>query len=94
MQKEIYRALAIPPSIGTEHEYSINDRNQRALAISDRIIERISGRVDHETAFGGILVSKELQKHAIELIPNRPGSLSFLEDNLYHGLCQRYRATD
>ena len=94
MQKEIYRALAIPPSIGTEHEYSINDRNQRALAISDRIIEKISGRVDHETAFGGILVSKELQKHAIELIPNRPGSLSFLEDNLYHGLCQLYRATD
>jgi len=94
MQKEIYRSLAIPPSIGTEHEYSINDRNQRALAISDRIIERISGRVDHETAFGGILVSKELQKHAIELIPNRPGSLSFLEENLYQGLCQLYRATN
>ena len=42
----------------------------------------------------GILVSKELQKHAIELIPARPGSLSYLESNLYQGLCELYRATN
>jgi gamma-glutamyl:cysteine ligase YbdK (ATP-grasp superfamily) len=81
-------------AIGTEHEYSINDKNYRPLAISDRIIERISGQVKNEVAFGGILVSKELQKHAIELIPARPGSLSFLESNLYRGLGELYRATN
>ena len=94
MQTALFKALAAPSSIGTEHEYSINDKEQRALTVSDGIIERIAGRLDHEVAFGGILVSKELQKHAIELIPQRPGSLSYLENNLYHGLCQLYRATN
>ncbi|MCX6672904.1 MAG: glutamate-cysteine ligase family protein [Methanothrix sp.] len=81
-------------AIGTEHEYSINDKNHRPLAISDQIIQRIAGQVQHEVAFGGILVSKELQKHAIELIPARPGSLGFLESNLYQGLSELYRATN
>jgi gamma-glutamylcysteine synthetase len=94
MRKEMHKALAAASPIGTEHEYSINDKNCRPLAISDRIIQRIAGQVEHEVAFGGILVSKELQKHAIELIPARPGSLSFLESNLYQGLCELYRATD
>ncbi|MBP7071280.1 MAG: hypothetical protein KBA97_09420 [Methanothrix sp.] len=89
-----HNALESPSFIGTEHEYSINDKDQRALAISDRIIERIAGRVDHEVAFGGILISKELQKHAIELIPKSPGDLSYLEESLYQGLCQLYRATN
>jgi gamma-glutamyl:cysteine ligase YbdK (ATP-grasp superfamily) len=94
MTAEMHKALAAASPIGTEHEYSINDKDFRPLAISDRIIQRIAGQVQHEVAFGGILVSKELQKHAIELIPSRPGSLSFLEDNLYRGLCQLYRATN
>ena len=94
MQTALFKALAASSSIGTEHEYSINDKEQRALTVSDGIIERIAGRLDHEVAFGGILVSKELQKHAIELIPQRPGSLSYLENNLYQGLCQLYRATN
>ncbi|MDD4094483.1 MAG: hypothetical protein PHF94_07705, partial [Methanothrix sp.] len=81
-------------AIGTEHEYSINDRNCRPLAISDKIIEQIHGTVEHEVSFGGIFVSKELQKHAIELIPQRPGSLSYLEDNLHRGLTELYRATN
>lgn len=94
MQTALFKALAASSSIGTEHEYSINDKEQRALTVSDRIIERIAGRLDHEVAFGGILVSKELQKHAIELIPQRPGSLGYLENNLYQGLYQLYRATN
>ncbi len=94
MTEALHKALKAASPIGTEHEYSINDRNGRPLAISDRIIERIAGRVDHEVHFGGILVSKELQKHAIELIPIRPESLSFLESNLYQGLCELYRATN
>jgi gamma-glutamyl:cysteine ligase YbdK (ATP-grasp superfamily) len=80
--------------IGTEHEYSINDESFHPLPISDRIINRISGSIEHEVKFGGIKVSKELQKHAIELIPARPGSLSFLEDNLYKGLTELYHATN
>ncbi len=80
--------------IGTEHEYSINDSDWNPLPISDRIIERISGAVEHEVTFGGIKVSKELQKHALELIPARPGSLTFLEDNLHRGLTELYRATN
>jgi hypothetical protein len=78
--------------IGTEHEYSINDRDFNPLPISDKIIERISGAIEHEVSFGGIKVSKELQKHAIELIPSRPGSLGFLENNLFNGLKSLYRA--
>ena len=94
MKKAMHNALAAASPIGTEHEYSINDKNHRPLAISDRIIQKIAGQVQHEVPFGGILVSKELQKHAIELIPARPGSLSFLESNLYHGLSELYRATN
>ena len=82
MPTAFLRSLAAGSCIGTEHEYSINDKSQRALAISDQIIEKIAGRLDHEVAFGGILVSKELQKHAIELIPQRPGGLGFLEERL------------
>jgi len=78
--------------IGTEHEYSISDQNWRPLPISDRIIERISGAVEHEVQFGGVKVSKELQKHAIELIPSEPGSLSFLEGSLFMGLTNLYRS--
>jgi len=79
-------------NVGTEHEYSINDWDFNPLPISDKIIERINGRVEHEVAFGGIKVSKELQKHAIELIPSRPGGLAFLEDNLFEGLQNLHQA--
>jgi hypothetical protein len=78
--------------IGTEHEYSINDSGFKPLTISDRIIERVGGTLSDEVKFGGIKVSKELQKHAIELIPSRPGSLGFLEKNLYRGLINLYKA--
>ena len=94
MPTAFFRSPAAVSCIGTEHEYSINDKSQRALAISDQIIKKIAGRLDHEVAFGGILVSKELQKHAIELIPQRPGGIGFLEEKLYQGLCQLYRATN
>ncbi len=89
-----HRAMPAKSPIGTEHEYSINDKNYRPLAISDKILEQISGEVQDEVPFGGIRVAKELQKHVLELIPATPGSLSFLEENLYHGLCELYRATN
>ncbi len=89
-----HAALMMESQVGTEHEYSINDRCFRPLPISDSIIERISGAVKHEVPFAGIKVSKELQKHVLELIPSRPGSLSFLEESLYTGLGELYRATN
>ena len=88
------KAMPAKSPIGTEHEYSINDKNYRPLAISDKILQQISGEVQYEVPFGGIRVAKELQKHVLELIPATPGSLSFLEDNLYHGLCELHRATN
>ncbi|MDD1751746.1 MAG: glutamate-cysteine ligase family protein [Methanotrichaceae archaeon] len=78
--------------IGTEHEYSINDQEFNPLPISDRIIIRISGALHHQVRFGEIEISKELQKHVIELIPARPGSLGILEDKLYKGLKNLYHA--
>ena len=89
-----HRSLPAKSPIGTEHEYSINDKNYRPLAISDKILQQISGEVQYEVPFGGIRVAKELQKHVLELIPANPGSLSLLEENLYHGLCELYRATN
>lgn len=94
MAMHVHKALPATSPIGTEHEYSINDSNFRPLAISDKIIERISGEVHHEVPFGGIKISKELQKHVLELIPACPGSISLLEENLYQGLCELYRATN
>jgi hypothetical protein len=79
--------------IGTEHEYSINDKDFSPLPISDKIIEGISGSVEHEVGLGDVKISKELQKHVLELIPSRPGSLSFLEGHLHRGLLDLYRIT-
>jgi gamma-glutamyl:cysteine ligase YbdK (ATP-grasp superfamily) len=94
MRMALQRALPASAPIGTEHEYSINDKDFRPLPISDKIIEGISGAVSDEVPFGGISLSKELQKHVLELIPARPGTLGFLEESLYRGLCDLYRATN
>ena len=94
MHMALQKALPVSAPIGTEHEYSINDKNFRPLPISDRIIEQISGTVSDEVSFGGINLSKELQKHVIELIPAIPGTLSLLEERLYRGLCDLYKATN
>jgi gamma-glutamylcysteine synthetase len=85
-------AKQVEKPIGTEHEYSINDQEFNPLPISDRIIMRISGALQHQVRFGEIEISKELQKHAIELIPARPGTLGILEDMLYKGLKNLYHA--
>ncbi|MCJ7444328.1 MAG: glutamate-cysteine ligase family protein [Methanotrichaceae archaeon] len=77
--------------IGTEQEYSINDQDFNPLPISDKLIQRIGGHLNQEVSFGDIRISKELQKHAIELIPASPGTVSMLEDSLYKGLKDLYR---
>lgn len=76
-------------TIGTEHEYSINDQEFNPLPISDLIIQEVGGDIADEVPFGDLLLSKELQKHAIELIPRRPAlSLRALEASLYRGVQQ------
>ncbi|ABR55318.1 glutamate--cysteine ligase GCS2 [Methanococcus vannielii SB] len=73
--------------IGTEHEYSINDFNFKAMPISDVIIKEITGKIQNEFFLDTIGISKELQKHVIEFKPKMPsGSIKDLEKMLYDGM--------
>ncbi|MEM0498371.1 MAG: glutamate-cysteine ligase family protein [Methanothrix sp.] len=76
--------------IGTEHEYSINDRSFNPLPISDLLIKRLNGRVEHEIDFGDVRLSKELQKHVLELVPPPGESIAALEGLLYDGVRRLY----
>jgi len=84
-----------PSKVGTEHEFSINDRSFRPLPINDRIIERLQGSIHNEVPFSGICISKELQKHAFELKPLGPHTnLRSMERKLHIGLLHLYEALD
>lgn len=77
--------------VGTEHEYSINDSNFRPLPVSDLIIERISGKIQNEALLGNIIVSKELQKHVLEIVPHQPSEqLATLEKEIHSGITTLY----
>lgn len=76
--------------IGTEHEYSINDPSFNPLPVSDLLIKRLNGRVEHEIDFGALRLSKELQKHVLELVPPPSESLQALERSLYDGVRRLY----
>lgn len=77
--------------IGTEHEYSINDRIFNPLPISDVILSEIAGSVKSEVPFGEVTLSKELQKTVLEFIPNYPtDSLFELEGQVYSGIRRFY----
>jgi hypothetical protein len=78
-------------TIGTEHEYSINDNRFNALPISDRIIKTICGRFESEILFGEVKLGKELQKTVLEIIPRTPANdLAFLEGQLVKGIGKFY----
>ncbi len=78
-------------TIGTEHEYSINDRRFNALPVSDRIIRTICGRTESEILFGDVKLSKELQKTVLEIIPRVPAdNLASLENQLMKGIRKFY----
>lgn len=80
-------------TIGTEHEYSINDQEFRPLPISDLILSRLAGRTSNEAALGEIVISKELQKHVLEVVPAQPGSgVAELEACLLRGMERLWRA--
>ena len=78
-------------TIGTEHEYSINDHRFNALPISDRIIRTICGSTESEILFGDVKLGKELQKTVIEIVPRVPADdLASLEDQLINGIRKFY----
>lgn len=76
--------------IGTEHEYSINNQSFNPLPISDLLIKRLNGRIEHEIDFGDVRLSKELQKHVLELVPPPCERLTELEGLLYGGVRRLY----
>jgi len=78
-------------TVGTEHEYSINDPAYRPVPCSDALIEELWGSIENEIPFAGVELSKELQKHVLEVKPAKPSdSIAALESALYHGLSQLY----
>jgi hypothetical protein len=78
-------------TIGTEHEYSLNDRSFTPMPVSDRILERMSGRIQNETPLGDVIISKELQKHVMEIVPRKPQeTLRELERVVQAGITNLY----
>jgi gamma-glutamyl:cysteine ligase YbdK (ATP-grasp superfamily) len=79
-------------TVGTEHEYSINDAHFTALPVSDQILRAICGRFESEIRFGEVNLGKELQKTVIEFVPRTPASgPAALEAMLLSGMEKFYR---
>jgi gamma-glutamyl:cysteine ligase YbdK (ATP-grasp superfamily) len=72
----------------------VNDADLRPLPIVDRILESIHGSVENEISFGGVNLSKELQKNVIEIVPAVPQtSVADMERVIYDGMLQFHGAT-
>ncbi|HVP95534.1 glutamate-cysteine ligase family protein [Methanoregula sp.] len=79
-------------TVGTEHEYSINDPHFTALPVSDQILKSISGRFESEIRFGEVNLGKELQKTVLEFVPRTPAAgPAALEAMLLSGIAKFYR---
>jgi gamma-glutamyl:cysteine ligase YbdK (ATP-grasp superfamily) len=78
-------------TVGTEHEYSINDAHFTALPVSDQIIKSICGRFANEIRFGEVNLGKELQKTVLEFVPRAPAyGPAALEKMLLSGIRKFY----
>jgi len=76
-------------TIGTEHEFSINDLQFCPAPASDTIIRSICGSFDDEISFGDVKLGKELQKTVIEFVPRSPSeTIAGLENQLVSGLAK------
>ncbi len=74
-------------TIGTEHEFSINDPQFRPLPVSDEILRTICGSYQSEILFGDVKLGKELQKTVLEMVPrSHAGSIALLEEQLMRGV--------
>lgn len=79
-------------TIGTEHEFSINDHRFNPMPVSDEILKTICGRYESEILFGDVKLGKELQKTVLEVIPRTPAlDLPVLEAHLMGGIRKFYR---
>jgi len=78
-------------TIGTEHEFSINDPQFNVCPVSDQILRTVCGRYESEILFGDVKLGKELQKTVLEIIPRRPADeLKHLETQLTGGIRKFY----
>jgi gamma-glutamyl:cysteine ligase YbdK (ATP-grasp superfamily) len=78
-------------TIGTEHEFSLNDPSFAPMPVSDHILERMAGRIQNETFLGDVIISKELQKHVMEIVPRKPQeTLRDLERVVQTGITNLY----
>ncbi len=78
-------------TIGTEHEYTINNRAFQPLPVSDEILSEVCGKTESEASFGKVTLCKELQKTVLEFIPKKPSdSLFELEDQVFSGISRFY----
>src|SRR5512137_31587 len=74
-------------TIGTEHEFSINDSLFNPLPVSDTILKTICGSYQSEILFGDVRLGKELQKTVLEMVPrNHAGNIAVLEGQLMRGV--------
>jgi hypothetical protein len=79
-------------TIGTEHEYSINNLQFQALPVSDKILETVCGEIKSFTPYGEVIIGKELQKTVIEFMPGKPTEdLASLEQQLVTGMNKFYK---
>ncbi|MFA4850138.1 MAG: glutamate-cysteine ligase family protein [Methanoregula sp.] len=79
-------------TLGTEHEFSINDCRFNPLPVSDEIIKKICGRYESEILFGEVKLGKELQKTVLEILPRSPAdNLCVLESQIMSGIKNFYR---
>jgi glutamate---cysteine ligase / carboxylate-amine ligase len=74
-------------TIGTEHEFSINDLQFTPLPVSDQVIRSICGSYKSEILFGDIRLGKELQKTVLEMVPRTcADEIAVLEGQLVRGI--------
>ena len=79
-----YKTLEV---FGPEHEFSIIDEQLRPLPIVDALIKRFCGRVKNNFSFLDFALTKELQKHVIELKAVTPfRSPSNFEETMYRAV--------
>jgi hypothetical protein len=79
-------------TIGTEHEFSLNDAAFHPLPVSDTILKTLCGRYESEILFGDVKLGKELQKTVIEMVPRTPAeSIALLEEQLPSGIQRFFR---
>ena len=78
-------------TIGTEHEYSINDPGSMPCPSRTGLSRTICGCTESEILFGDVKLGKELQKTVLEIVPRTPADdIASLESQLVNGIRKFY----